>query len=113
MEMETTELAGAVTCVRLSGRLDAPGADRIGVRFTAAVVSQARPAVVDLAGVGFVASMGLRLLIATAKGLQTKGAKMALFGAQPLVQEVLEDAAIGQLIDIAPNEQDAVAVVTA
>jgi len=107
MDMAVIDLAGNVTCVRLNGRLDAPGADQIGVRFTAAVVGPGRNAVVDLSGVTFVASMGLRLLIASARALDMKGAQMALFGATTLVQNVLEQAALEQIIPIAATEQQA------
>ena len=48
MEMQVSELEGPVTCIRLAGRLDAPGADRIDTPFTAAVVAVGRNAVVDL-----------------------------------------------------------------
>ena len=113
MDMDVTELGAGVTCVRLNGRLDAAGADTIGLKFTAVVVSQGRPAVVDLSGVSFIASMGIRLLISAAKGLSLKGAKMVLFGAQPLVQEVLEQTAIDQIIDIAASEAEALARATA
>lgn len=109
MEMSVTELAGPVTCVRLDGRLDAPGADRIGVRFTASIVAQRRNAIVDLSRVEFVASMGIRLLISTARALDQKGHKMVLFGATELVQEVFDDAALEQIIPIVAIEDDALA----
>ena len=111
MDIDTYGLPGPVTGVRLTGRLDAAGADAIGLRFTAAVATAPRPAVVDLSGVSFVASLGLRLLISTARGLGAKGHKMALFGAQPLVLEVLEDAAIDQIIPLGATEADALAKV--
>ena len=108
MNIDVSELGGKVTCVRLRGRLDAAGADAIDTRFTAAVVSQGRPTVVDLGEVSFVASMGLRLMIATARGLKLKGARMVMFGAQGPVQDVLDQAAIGEIIDIVGSEQQAV-----
>jgi anti-anti-sigma factor len=111
--MTLSELAGSVTCVALVGRLDAPGADRISLRFTASVVSAGRPAVVDMSGVEFVASMGIRLLISTAKACSLKGGKLVLFGAQPLVQEVFEDAALDQLMAIVATQDEAVAHATA
>jgi anti-anti-sigma factor len=73
------------------------------------VVAQARPALVDLSGVGFIASMGIRLLISSAKALKAKGATMVLFGAQPLVQDVLEQAALDQILDIVASESEALA----
>ena len=109
MDMAVTELAGNVRCIRLTGRLDAPGADQIGARFNAAVVALGRNTVVDLSGVSFVASMGLRLLIAGARALDKQGARMALFGASSLVQNVLEQAALEQIIPITGTEQQALA----
>ncbi len=109
MEMTVTELDGPVTCVRLDGRLDAPGADAVGLRFTAATSAPGRRSVVDLAGVSFVASMGIRLLISTARSVHQKGGKMVLFGATELVQGVLDDAALVQIIPIAGTEAEAVA----
>lgn len=109
MELQVSELPGQVTCVRLNGRLDAPGADRAGTPLTAAVVSKGRPALIDLSGVEFVASLGLRLLISVARGLHAKGERLVLFGARPLVGEVLEQAAIDQIVDIVATEDDALA----
>jgi anti-anti-sigma factor len=107
MDIEVSELQGRVTCVRLSGRLDAAGADRIDTAFTTAVVAAGRPAVVDLSGVTFVASMGIRLLIASARGLRVKGADLVLFGAQDLVYTVLDQAALDQIIPLVATEQQA------
>ena len=109
MDMEVTELSGDLTRIRLNGRLDAPGVDRIEIRFTAAAVAVGRNTVIDLSGVTFVASMGLRMLISCARSLHAKGAKLVLFGAQALVQDVLEQAAIDQIIPIVENEQQALA----
>jgi anti-anti-sigma factor len=109
--MTLEELPGPVTCVRLDGRLDSAGADAIGLRFTAAVAAQGRPAVVDLARVPFVASLGLRLLISTARALAGKGHRVALFGAPELVQGVLDDAAIDQLMPVVATEAEALAAV--
>lgn len=110
MEMAASELPGNVTCVRLTGRIDAEGAGRIDVPFTANVAAVGRNAVVDLAGVSFIASMGIRLLISAARGLSLKGSKLVLFGAPPLVQNVLEQAAIDQIIPLVATQEQALAV---
>ncbi len=108
MDIHITELAGPLTCVRLEGRLDAPGADLIGTRFTASVVAAGRHAVVDMSGVGFLASMGIRLLISSARGLKAKGSRMVLFGAQEMVAEILSQAGVDQIIDVAGTEAEAI-----
>jgi anti-sigma B factor antagonist len=109
LDLSIEELDGRITCVRLHGRLDAPGADVVGSRFTGAIAPKAQDAVVDLSGVTFIASMGLRLLISTARALDLKGARLVLFGANAMVQDVLDDAAIDQIIPVARTERDALA----
>jgi anti-sigma B factor antagonist len=113
MDMQVTELDGATSCVRLDGRLDAAGADAIGLRFTATVAGSGRPVLVDLSGCSFVASMGIRLLLSSGRALQQKGGKMVLFGAQPLVQSVFEDAALDQLLTLVATQADALAALSA
>jgi anti-anti-sigma factor len=107
MDMTLADIGPDFTCVRLEGRLDAAGADQIGVRFTASVASIGKPAAIDLSGVSFLASMGMRLLISTARALDAKGSKMALFGAQEGVQNALEQAAFDQLMALVSTEQQA------
>jgi anti-anti-sigma factor len=109
LELTVSELAGPVTAVSLAGRLDAPGADAIAVRFTAAVASAGRDAIVDLSQVSFIASMGIRLLISTARALGLKGRKLVLHGANPMVQGVFDDAALDQIIPSVRTADEALA----
>jgi len=111
MDMSITEVPGPVSCVRLSGRLDAAAADELGVRFTAATASLGRPAIVDLTDVSFVASMGLRLLISSARALSSKGQKMALFGATGMTQETLDNAGIDKIVPVVGTQDEALAAV--
>ncbi len=113
MNITCTELPGDIVCVALDGRLDAAGADAVGTRFTAATAAQGRPVVVDLAGVPFIASLGIRLLIANARSLSQKGVTMVLYGADENVGSVLRDAAIDQLIPCVATQAEAVARATA
>jgi anti-anti-sigma factor len=107
MEIELIEDTEGVTHVRLAGRLDATGADQIGIRLTAVVVARGQSALMDLSGVSFVASLGIRLLISCAKGLKVKGATMVVYGARPEVQEVFDDAALDQILPIAGTHAQA------
>jgi anti-sigma B factor antagonist len=109
MEIASTELDGNITGVSLNGRLDSAGVDRIDLPFTAAVVTRAHNTIVDLSGVTFIASMGIRLFISTARALRLKGATLVLFGAHELVQGVLDDAAIDQIIPIVGTKDQALA----
>ncbi len=107
MELILIDNDAACTHVRLEGRLDAAGADTIGLRFTAAVAAPERPALVDLGGVPFVASMGLRLLVSAARALKLKGLPLVLYGLQPQVLELMEDAGMTQVLTIEPGLAEA------
>jgi len=104
MDMEVTTLDGGLTRIRLQGRLDAPGTDRIALRFSAAAATAPCRVAVDLSGVGFIASLGMRLLISSARNVKTKGGVMVLYGASELVQDVLEQMAIDQIMPIVSTE---------
>ncbi len=113
MDITSTELPGDIVCIALAGRLDAAAADATGVRFTALTAAQGRSVVVDLSRVSFIASLGIRLLIANARTLAQKGATMVLFGADDNVSSVLRDAAIDQLIPCVATQAEALARATA
>ena len=108
MEMDVSELDGNLTCIRLVGRLDSPGVDRIEPGFIVATVSVGRHAIVDLSGVSFLASMGIRMFISGARSLHQKGARLVLFGAPDLVKNVLDHVALDQIIPIVATQSQAV-----
>ncbi len=109
MDMQVTELSDRAIRIRLQGRLDADGAEQIEARFMAATANaeDERHALVDLSGVSFLASLGIRLLIASARGLNRKGALLVLYGAADLVQDVIDLAALDQIMPVAANEAEA------
>lgn len=109
MQMAVNELPGNITCVRLLGRMDAAGAGWVGEPFGAQLVASDRSAVIDLAGVSFIASMGIRLLLSAAHNLHRKGKQLVLFSARDLVHEVLEQAAIDRIIPLVATEREALA----
>jgi anti-anti-sigma factor len=110
MQMQVGDAGDGVLNVALDGRLDMPGVDRIGTQFTAQLVPRGARAIVDLSRVAFVASGGIRLFISVARALGRNGGKLALYGAQPLVAEVLEATSLDDLV---PVRQDAAAALAA
>jgi len=111
MDIQVNEISpGGPLKVSLQGRLDAAGSDRIETKFNAAVVAGGREAIVDLADVSLITSMGIRMLIIAARAMGQRKCRLVLFGAQPLVLEVLETAALDTLIAVVPDEAAAVAL---
>ena len=112
MKMDISEDAGVVK-VGLVGRLDTPGVDAIETRLTAALVPRAARAIVDLSGVEFIGSLGLRMFITIARALTRKSGKMVLYAPQGFVAQVLETAALDDIIPVEPDAETALAAVRA
>ena len=112
MRMDITEEDGVVK-VGLVGRLDTPGVDAIETRFTGAVCPRGARTVVDLSGVEFIGSLGLRMFITIARALSRRNGKMILYSPQPFVAQVLETASLGDIIPVEPDAASAVAAAKA
>lgn len=113
MEISLAEMASGAPCVVLRGRLDTPGVDRIEAAFSAAVSNAVRSVVVDLSAVSFLSSMGVRMIISAAKTQRSQGRKLVLFGAQPIVLQTLKMVGLDQIIPIAPDAEQAQALLGA
>ena len=106
LEIEVTYTAN-IARVKLRGRLDTPGVDRIEAKLTAAVVPEGRNTVVDLSEVSFIASMGLRMFIGLAKALKRNNAKLVLFAPQSQVNEIFTTVVLREIMPIVVDEAEA------
>jgi anti-anti-sigma factor len=113
MEFALTEIAPAVHRVTLRGRADAASVDRIESDFGAAILNLNGSVIVDLRGMTFIGSLGIRMLCREARVLARRSAKMVLFGVQPMVMEVFDAMSLHELIPIAADEAEALATLTA
>ena len=105
MEMTISELQDNALKISLHGRLDTPGVDAIETKFT--VAAKGRNALVDLSGVSFVASMGIRMFFSSARVLKAAGCRLILVAPRGMVNEVLENAGVSQIIPVVPDEERA------
>jgi anti-sigma B factor antagonist len=110
MPIAIEDLPGNVTRVALSGRIDIAGAQAIDMPMSV-VAGSKRAVVIDMSGVDFMASMGLRHLVVCAKSIFSKGGRVVLLAPQPAVEEVIRVSGIDQLIPIHAEEAAAVAAV--
>ena len=108
MGIASEELGGGVTKVVLDGSLDIAGAAAIDLRMN--VICGANKAVlVDMQKVTFIGSMGLRALVQPARAIFNRGGKMAIFGPQELVKQVLTTSGIDTMIPIYHDYETALA----
>jgi anti-sigma B factor antagonist len=109
MDIVVNEIKPHTKTVQLSGRLDHKGSGEIELRFTALTATNSDNIAVDMAGVDFIASIGMRLLLSCAKAKAARGGRMVLFGLQPLVLEAMASAGIDTLIPIHADQPAALA----
>ena len=94
--------------VTISGRLDAQGTDAIATKFAGLTATAARRIAVDLSGVSFLASIGIRAFVSNAKAVQQRGGKMVLFtGTNDIVSKTLESTGIDTLIPVFADAAEA------
>lgn len=106
MDMTIDVLGVRLVWVRFSSRLDAAAVHEVEPEFTASV-GPGKNVIVDLSGVDFVSSTGIRMLLSAAQGAQARNGKLAIFGVRDCVGEVLEDAAIRDVVPICDCLADA------
>ena len=85
--------------VILEGRLDITGAGVIDLQFSA-IAGSHRGVVVDLAGVSFLASIGIRTLLLGAKAVQRRGGIFVLLNPVDEVEHVLEVMGVTDLMPV-------------
>ena len=97
------------THLALIGRLDIIGVGEIENKFIGYTASRKKSAVVDLSGVSFLGSMGLRVFLSAAKALALDKKKLVLFAAPPLVKDVLSSSGIDEVIPVEDTLEAALA----
>ena len=102
MKMDVVSQANGITKVVLAGSMDLKGALEIDPRFKE--ISQSKDKViVDLADVNFLASLGMRTLVMSAKSLREKGGQLVLANPQADVETALRSAGLDQIIPLASD----------
>ena len=103
--MQVSEtVAGDIVVVSVEGRLDSTTSAALGSRLDPHVSGPTR-LLLDLQGVEFISSAGLRVILATLKKLRASGGKLALCGVHRAVQEVLEITGLATLLPTHPTQQ--------
>ncbi|WP_372619382.1 STAS domain-containing protein [Falsiroseomonas sp.] len=109
MRFDIEELGPTASKVILVGRLDSTTVGGVETQFTAAVVAPGRSAVLDMRGLEFLSSLGIRLLLSVARVISRRGGRMVLFGTRPMVAEVLTAMALEEVLPMVGTEAEAVA----
>ena len=100
MELITEARADGIHQMIFAGRMDGAGTEQVAAGVAAVIATRPPRVVVDLRQVVFLSSVGIRLLLSTAKSLNQHGGRMAIAGPQPMVREVLDIVGIASVIPV-------------
>jgi anti-anti-sigma factor len=110
MKLDVLNDENGVTRVLLVGRMDIEGATAVDTKFSVIAGSE-KKVIVDMSNVDFLASLGMRTLIISAKSIASKGGRMVLLSPQPGVAKVLTTSGVDTVIPIAADLKSAIALV--
>ena len=103
------KVAGGVSVGRFDGRLDMPGAAVLETYAQQRLSAGEIRLVLDLTGVDYISSAGLRSLLIVAKKVQAVNGTLVLCGLTPMVLNVMTISGFQQLLKIYVTEEEAVA----
>ena len=109
MKLEYSELPDGFRMIKLAGRLDLNGTYSIEVEFVNHCLGKEICVLVDLSDVSYVSSVGIPMLMNTAKSVFSQGGKMAFINPQENVIKVLELVGVSLIIPIYPDLDSALA----
>lgn len=94
--------AGPTATVTLTGRFDIQGAEHIDLPLATLSGSKSR-ILVEMAGVTFIASIGLRHLLTAARAVQRRGGQLILLNPTDTVAEVVTASGLSEFLPIERN----------
>ncbi len=113
MELEYSEIENGITLLKLIGILDAQGVGTIEIKFAGYSTGDNAKVIVDLADVEFLTSIGISLLVSTAKSVERRGGKLVVLNPNENVKGVLEMTGIMDIVPICADIKDAIKELTA
>ena len=105
MELSSRRLADVVVAAPV-GQIDHPNAQQLQHALAPIVAETAASKtalVLDFAGVEYISSMGLRVLMMAAKQLRSQNARIAVAALQPVVEEIFDIARFKHVLEVFPS----------
>jgi anti-anti-sigma factor len=111
MQMVQEELDGGILKVALSGSFDIAGAADVDMPFNVIAGSRDR-VILDFTNVDFLASIGVRVIVRTAKSVSKRGG-MAIVNPNEPARKVLASTGVDSVVHVVDSEEAAIAALTA
>ena len=99
---------GDVTILAAQGKLDAMSSPELDKRLSSMVESGIRRIVLDLVGLDYISSAGLRVFLSAAKRLKQAHGKLALANLSAQVQQIFDIAGFESILPVFKTVNEAV-----
>ena len=106
-ELKVIEASDALTHLAVSGRLNVAGVSFLELQFTAQAAARRKHTLVDMSEVEFIASLGLGMLLSTAKALNNHQLRMVVVNPHEHVDRALRASSLDRIIPIAESREQA------
>ena len=101
------DIKGDVLILRFSGRLDAVTTPQIEKQVCQFIEQGQHKLLLDFSGVDYISSAGMRMLLATTKKLKSLSGQMILCSTNANVMDVFKMSGFDHVLQISPNENEA------
>jgi anti-anti-sigma factor len=108
----TQEVHGRVVLLIARGRLDGKSSGEFNARLTESLGADETRLVLDLSGVDYLSSAGLRVLLVASKRIKAASGMMALCSIQPSIREILAITEFDRVLDIHADRAEAIAALS-
>ncbi len=108
MSISHDDIGDNLRRIVITGRLDMAGTDSVASKLEELIAAPKKGVVVDLTSIRFLASIGIRALIKSAKAVEQRGGKMVLVvDGGSTVSESLVATGVDELIPVFKNTAEA------
>lgn len=104
---------GEVLTLSLAGRLDGVTSKGVEERILALIDGGARRLLLDLAGLEYISSIGLRVLMLAAKRMKAVDGKLAVSALRPAIRKVFDIAGFDTVLHIVATRAEGVQALSA
>ena len=98
---------GNVLTLSLRGRLDLSSSRAVEEKILSSIDAGEHRLLLDLAGLDYVSSIGLRVLVLAAKRLKPVGGRLATCALQPAIAKIFEIAGLGSVLLVRATREEA------
>jgi anti-anti-sigma factor len=108
MRVEQVGLPGDILLVKLVGPLDIAGANEAEGPLVA-ISEKHNKVIISFAAVTFLASIGIRVLVKTARAIGKRNGRLVVYGLNADAQKVLRSTGVDTIVPVVADERAAIA----